>query len=284
MWTIVLLGLLGSVQAHTCCSTCACAHTCQAPSIHADIGLHGLTVDCPNATCACVVDELDTCTYGSVWSEITNITWSDARWHKCIQVEHSKPFEARALIRWWHGHCIGHAILEIELDVEPVARDLYVDFNVLAYFEHDLIHNVFRIRTLSGSNDARPMAGSSEMFFEATLLDDHIGVHVEITNCTVQVIEGKAVNAPILNEINVFDPNRIIAIGNATTKMTYDAFWDYDTNSPFQRLVCSYALFNGTSNILHHTANRTYMLANPDETGILVNNVDDVIVNQSWSN
>jgi len=283
MWLILFLLFFEKIQAHTCCSTCACAQRCQTPSIQVDIDLHGLTVNCPNATCACVIDELDTCTYGDTWSEMTNIAWSDARWHKCIQVEHYKPLMARALIRWWHGHCIGHAILEIELDIEPVARDLYVDFNVLAYFEHDLIHNVFRIKTMSGSNDVRPIVGSSEMFFETTLLDEHTGIHVEITNCTVQIIEGSAVNAPIINERNVYDPTRIEYV-NDTTKMTYDAFWDYDTNSPFQRLVCSYALFNGTSSVLHHTTNRTYMMANPDETGILVNDVDDVIINQSLSN
>jgi len=185
---------------------------------------------------------------------------------------------ARALIRWWHGHCIGHAILELELDVAPISRDLYVDFNVLAYFEHNLIHNEFRIKTMSGSNDERPMAGSSEMFFEATLLDNHTGIHVEITNCTVQIMEGKTVDAHILHEIDVFDANRIERIDNTTTKLTYDAFWDFETNSPFQRLVCSYALFNGTSNIVNHTTNRTYMLANPTESGILVNDVDHVIV------
>lgn len=284
MWVVLFLFLFCRVNAHTCCSTCACAQRCQTPTIHADIDTHGLTVNCPNATCACVIDELDTCTYGGTWSDITNITWADARWHKCIQVEHYEPFMARALIRWWHEHCIGHAILQIELDVEPVYRDLFVDFNVLAYFEHDTIYNVFRIKTMSGSNDARPMAGSSEMFFEATLLDEHTGVHVEITGCKVQIIEGKAVDAPILNEVDVFNPSRIVHVNNDTTKMTYDAFWDYDTNSPFQRLVCSYALFNGTSNVLHHTMNRTYMLANPDESGILVNDVDDIIVNYSLSN
>lgn len=284
MWLVLLVCLLAGARAHTCCSTCACAQRCEPPIIGADIQLSGLSVTCQNATCACVIDELDTCTYGETWLETTHIGWSDPRWHKCIQIEQTEPFMARALIRWWHGHCIGHTVLRLELDLLPTTRDLFVDFNVLAYFEHDVIYNVFRIKTMSGSSDQRPMAGSSEMFFQATLLDHHIGVHVEITNCTVQIIEGKAVHAHILNEINVFDPGRIEAVSDSTTKMTYDAFWDYDTNSPFQRLVCSYALYNGTSNVLHHTVNRTYMLAHPDESGILVNDVDDVIINQEWSN
>lgn len=170
-------------------------------------------------------------------------------------------------------------MLDLAIHLEKIERDLYVDFNVLAYFEHNTIHNVFRIKTISGSNDKRPMAGVSKMFFQATLLDEHIGVHVEITNCTVQIIEGKSIHANILNEINVYHPNNIEAIGNDSSRLTYDAFWDYETNSPFQRLVCSYGLFNGTSNVLHHAVNRTYMLANPDETGILVNDVDDLITN-----
>ena len=283
MW-FVLLFALAAVDAHSCCSTCACQQRCERPAIGAQVNMHGLDVTCHDSECACVVDELDTCTTGPTWTGRTHIAWNDTRWHECIKVEHERPFMARALVRWWHGPCIGHSILELEIDVETITRDLFVDFNVLAYFEHDVIHNVFRIKTQSGSDDQRPTAGASEMFFEAELLDDHTGVHVEITNCTVQIIEGKAVTAPIMREINVFDANRIEAAGPGGSKMTYDAFWDYETNSPYQRLVCSYALFNGTSSVLHSTVNRTYMMANPDETGIRVDDVDDVIVNGPLSN
>ncbi|MDA7838936.1 hypothetical protein N9A45_01215 [bacterium] len=265
------------VHAHKCCKTCTCSNRCRAPDISASLNMSGLMVHCPGADCACVVDELDTCTLGDVWTNTTEIRWQDPRWNKCIKIETLDPLRARAMIRWWHDKCMGHILLNLDVGLESIHRDLYVDFNRLAYFEHDTIHNVFRIKTSSGSNDKRPMAGSSEMYFQVTLLDEHIGVHVEITNCTVQVIEGKNIHANVMNEINVFDPTKITALGNDTTKLTYGAFWDYQTNSPFQRLVCSYGLFNGTLNLLHHSVNRTYMLANPDETGVLVNNVDNII-------
>ena len=59
---------------------------------------------------------------------------------------------------------MGHIVLNLNIDLESITRDLYVDFNVLAFFEHDIIHNTYRIQTISGSEDEKPMAGSSNMF------------------------------------------------------------------------------------------------------------------------
>ena len=238
----------------------------------------GLILHCPGAECACVVDELDTCTLGEVWTNVTDIGWQDPRWNKCIQIESLDPLRARAMIRWWHNKCMGHTTLNLDIGLESISRDLYVDFNVLAFFEHDVIHNTYRIQTMSGSEDQRPVAGSSDMFFEARLEGNPTGVHVEITDCVVQVIEGKSVDAPIMNEYNVFNGSTLSAMDDGM-RMTYQAFWDEETNSPYQRLVCKYALYNGTTNefLMHNTVNRTYMMANPDESGILINDPDSII-------
>jgi len=282
MW-IIFLFLFGTTHAHLCCSTCACNQRCEAPQIEATISLQGLSLVCHgDSECACVVDELDTCTYGETWQNYTLIEWHDARWNHCIQIEQlHHPFRATALVRWWRNKCMGHTILDIEVDVVPTSRDLFVDFNVISFYEHDTIYNVYHIQTQSGSDDERPMAGDSTMFFEATEPANSTGVHVEITNCTVQMLAGSDVDAPVLKEYNVFDVGGLQSVGHGQ-RFEYDAFWDGAdsincgttdcTNSPFQRLVCSYALFNGTdqSVLLHNTVNRTYMMANPDETGILV--------------
>lgn len=225
-----------------------------------------------------MTDELDTCTYGEMWRNETEIGWKDARWNKCIKVESLDPLRARAMIRWWHDKCMGHVALNLDVTLTKISRDLYVDFNVLAFFEHDTIHNVYRIQTESGSNDERPMAGASDMFFEAQLAGNHTGVHVEITDCIVQLVEGSETDAPILREVNVYDPQKLNMVDNGM-RMTYQAFWDDETNSPYQRLVCKYALFNGTTNafILNNTVDRTYMVADPNENGILINDSDDII-------
>lgn len=261
-----------------CCRNCACSNRCEAPNLSANLTTSGLTINCPDADCACVVDELDTCTYGQVWKNTTEIGWQDARWNKCIIIETLSPLRARANIRWWRNKCMGHIILNLDVSLADVYRDLYVDFNVLSFFEHDTIHNTYRIETRSGSDDDRPMAGSSNMFFEANLVGNNTGVHVEVTDCTVQIIEGTDVNAKVMNEFNVFDPNNFETTPNGM-RINYPAFWDSDTNSPYQRLVCHYALFNGTTNdfLLHNTVNRTYMIADPDEKGILINDRDDAI-------
>jgi len=282
MWRIFVF-LIPMAQAHLCCSTCACNQRCEAPRIEANISVQGLSIRChDDSECACVVDELDTCTYGETWHNQTFIGWHDARWNHCIQIEQThSPFRASALVRWWRGKCMGHAILDIDIDVIPTSRDLYVDFNVIVFYEHDTIYNVYRIQTQSGSDDERPIAGNSTMFFEATEPANSTGVHVEITNCTVQMLAGSNVDAPILKEYNVFDIAGLQSVEHGQ-RFEYQAFWDGAdsidcgptdcTNSPFQRLVCSYALFNGTdqSVLLHNTVNRTYMMANPEETGILV--------------
>ena len=284
MWLFLLLWLSSIAHAHKCCSTCACASRCEAPNIQAALTPKGLDVICPDAECACVTDELDTCTYGDMWENATTIAWQDPRWLNCIKVESLQPFSARATIRWWKNKCMGHIQLDIDLSLEKIYRDLYIDFNIPEFFEHDFIHNVFRIKTMSGSFDQRPMAGSSQMFFDAYLMDNVTGVHVEITACVVQIMEGKSIHAHVLNEFDVYNPDKIVHLNNGM-RMTYTAFWDGQTNSPFQRLVCNYGLFNGTSNqfLLHQSVNRTYMMADPNEQGILLNDCDSMIT-QSYNN
>ncbi len=278
MWLLLLWLFLGASHARKCCSTCTCSNRCEAPRISASLNASGLIVHCPNADCACVVDELDTCTYGSQWHNVTEIEWQDPRWHKCIKLESYDPLRARALIRWWRNRCMGHVNLNLDIQLDTIFRDLYVDFNVVSFFDHATIHNVFRIRTVSGSADERPKAGSSEMYFEALLDGNNTGVHVEITNCTVQVIAGKDVGAPVINEYNVFAPSRLSPVDHGM-RLSYTAFWDAETNSPFQRLLCKYELFNGTNNefLTHNYVNRTYMIADPNENGILINDQDDII-------
>lgn len=283
MWLILFL-LFSTSFAHKCCPTCACGKTCIAPNIEASILMDGLHLNCRAAECGCVLDELDTCTYGQTWQNKTVIAWKDQRWNSCIRIQQHSPLRATAIIRWWHDSCIGHSIIDLNIELEPIQRDVYIDFNVIAYYEHNTIYNTFRIQTRSGSNDVRPIGGSSTMFFEAFQPFPAQGVHVEITNCTVQMLDSTNIEATVLKEYNVFDVNTIRQMPGGQ-RLEYQAFWDgaehHDcgatdcTNSPFQRLLCSYALFNGTDSnktILHNQINRTYMIANPDETGVLINN------------
>lgn len=279
LWVLCLL--VAAASSHKCCDKCACQQRCEAPEVHATLTPDGLRVDCADATCACVMDELDTCTYGETWTNITNIEWKDPVWNGCIQLETMEPLRARALIRWWNGKCMGHIRLELDIHLEPVVRDTYMDFDTIEFHEHATIYNAFKIRTVSGSEDPRPMAGSSTMYFEAVQPEPARGVHVEITDCKVQITEGKDMNAVILNEVHVFDPTRLVTVPGGM-RLTYTAFWDAQTNSPFQRLVCDYALYNGTdvtNVLLHNTVNRTYRMADPNENGILVDDVNNVNIN-----
>lgn len=263
---ILLLNYVIAAIAHNCCNTCECAKNCMAPNIQVDVKDIGVSMYCKNATCACVTDELDSCTYGSTWNENYIIPWNDGRWNHCLKISHNNPLIVEGLLRWWTPGCMGHVRVQIELEILPVFRDIYVDFNMVEYIEHTAIDNTFKICARTGSDDEKLIAGTSTLFFEVSMVSPIQGVHAEVTNCIVQVLNGPDKNDIVLSEHNIQGSKEFI--NNNGQRFTYVAFWDEEVNSPFQRLMCKYALFNGTVELNMYNATRSYMIANPDETGV----------------
>lgn len=268
MWLFALLW--SSAAAHGCCSTCHCQ--CQAPAISANMTLEGLHIDCPDATCACVTDELDGCTFGGTWEDHTLVQWHDARWHRCIQVTHADPLQATATLRWWDNaqKCMGHTILHIETQLDNVQRDVNVDFEVTQQHQHGhILPHVFYVYARSGCDDPRPIVDQSTMFFEVEMDPPQTGVHVEITSCTVQTTAG--VHGEVLTNTSLSTdgsgPHGGL-LNPQKNRLTYTAFWDDVSNSPFHHIMCMYAIFNGT-HASPHASGRAYMVADPNEHGIL---------------
>ena len=271
MRTFIFFGVL--IVARACCPTCECHRVCQTPEITASMTLEGLNIVCNSVDCACVKDELDGCTYGGLWSNSTVVGWTDSRWSECIKVTQLEPLRASAILRWWDNSikCMGHSILNIEANLIGIYRDVFVQFEQTVSYQHgENINNVFYVSAVSGSSDARAIVGQSTMYFNVEM-NDVPGVHIEILNCTVKTTNGP--NGEVLTEnrikLNSTQEGSIQGeLNENKTSMTYTAFWDDVSNSPFHNLMCDYAIFNGTS-LSTHPAQRKYMIADPNEVGVL---------------
>ena len=271
MRTFIFFGVL--IVARACCPTCECHRVCQTPEIAASMTLEGLNIVCNSVDCACVKDELDGCTYGGVWSNSTVVGWTDSRWSDCIKVTQNEPLRASAILRWWDNSikCMGHSILNIEANLIGIYRDVFVQFEQSVSYQHgENINNVFYVSAVSGSSDARAIVGQSTMYFNVEM-NDVPGVHIEILNCSVKTTNGP--NGEVLTEnrikLNSAQDGSIQGeLNENKTSMTYTAFWDDVSNSPFHNLMCDYAIFNGTS-LSTHPAQRKYMIADPNEVGVL---------------
>lgn len=271
MIVVFLLWCVISVQ--SCCPTCNCHHPCHPPLITTNIGLNGLEITCVDNECACVKDELDSCTYGGTWVGNTSIKWSDGRWHECIRVIRTDPLQASATIRWWDNRakCMGHSIINIEAAVLRVHRDVLVEFEQTVSHRHDeTIGNVFYVRATSGCSDPRPIVGQTEMFFQIVLDPPVLGTNLKLTKCSVLTTSGAC---------NVLSPDCVITTNTLSTdgsgihhgvfslnqtRLTYTAFWDDESNSPYHNIQCMYGIYNGS-----HLSERSYMIADPNEHGIL---------------
>lgn len=271
MRTFIFFGVL--IVARACCPTCECHRVCQTPEIAASMTLEGLNIVCNSVDCACVKDELDGCTYGGVWSNSTVVGWTDSRWSECIKVTQNEPLRASAILRWWDNSikCMGHSILNIEANLIGIYRDVFVQFEQTVSYQHgENINNVFYVSAVSGSSDARAIVGQSTMYFNVEM-NDVPGAHIEILNCSVKTTNGP--NGEVLTEnrikLNSTQDGSIQGeLNENKTSMTYTAFWDDVSNSPFHNLMCDYAIFNGTS-LSTHPAQRKYMIADPNEVGVL---------------
>lgn len=274
---IFIYGLIAAriwlIDASACCPSCECHRVCQTPDITADMTMEGLNIICNKADCACVKDELDGCTYGGVWSNMTVIGWGDSRWGDCIKVTRNEPFRASAILRWWDNSimCMGHSILNIETNVIGIYRDVFVQFEQTVSYQHgENINNVFYVTAVSGSNDSRPVVGQSMMYFYVEIKPVP-GAHIEILNCSVQTTAGP--DGEVLTEnhitLNGTQGGNIQGQLNSNkTRMTYTAFWDDVSNSPFHNLMCDYAIFNGTA-VSTYPSQRKYMIADPNEDAVL---------------
>ena len=245
---------------------------CPTPPINITYTDTGLVMDCTeNATCAWVRSEIESCTCGKQWSNTSHMLWQDPRFKECTTTKQYEDYaNVHGIIRWWYGSCMGHYLVNLKFILEPTFRDIYMTFEEINIDHYVIVETSVGIfaKAKSGSEDEIPIAGKSEMFFECVLNKTTTGVHMEIMSCDIEILESGKTDAEILRTLTNIQVNTSYADPNGE-RATYRAFMDDDYYSPWQRLLCTYALFNGTTSIEQFSHNKSYMLLNPFDTGII---------------
>jgi len=252
-----------------CCGPPPTHDCCKAPNINTTVTLEGVDIHCPHAVCGFVSEELDPAPCGCTWSDTYHLKWSDDRIGKCLYVdEEDKDQIVRGTVRWWSRGCIGHVDIILRLVLEPDIRDVFITYPVFEYNKQVGIHSGFAALARSGSEDDIPQAGKSDMFFEVVMDEPEVGVHMEITSCDIDILDSGAQDAFVLTTYTNISFNTSYADPNGEIA-EYRAFMDNRYYSPFQRVRCLYALFNGTTTLDTFTHAQSYMLVNPFDTGVI---------------
>ena len=246
---------------------------CIVPNITVEPSFTGIYIDCgQHIDCAWVERELDTCSCGKTWSDVDIITWDDSRLTRCFHIEKNQNTEIHGIIRWWSDSCMGHQHIDIDINILPDFRDTFMNYTVLQYQEVKAQCNNYTIYVSSGSEDQAPQADKSIMFFKAIMKEPYIGVHLKIIDCQLEILKSGAANAEILTTYptnqHAFHYNISYAEPHGEI-VTYKAFMDEVYYSPWQRIMCTYGLYNGSTSLETYNHNNAYMILNPFDSGII---------------
>lgn len=265
-WIIFLL--LGIVHA---CLEPRSYDCCREPHINATIGSEGIRVHCPGATCAWVHEELAPTLCGCEWTGTDVVKWSDGRLDACIRSDtDDSDFVLRGVVRWWKDECMGHVELLLRIVLEPDVRDLFMAYPTFEYVKQEGVHTGYKALVRAGSLDDVPQAGKSDMFFEVIMDEPEVGVHLEITQCDLDILDSGTSEACLLKTYENISFNATYADPNGE-RAVYRAFMDDEYYSPFQRIRCAYALFNGTTTIDTYNHEKSYMLVHAFDHNVIVN-------------
>lgn len=254
-----------------CCGPPPSLDCCRAPDVNATVTLSGVQVDCPGAVCGFVNEELDPAPCGCTWRNTHIMPWSDGRIGKCLYVDQEdKDQVIRGTVRWWTMGCMGHVDIILRIVLDPDMRDVFITYPIFEYRRQVGVHSGFAALARSGSSDEIPQAGKSDMFFEVVMDEPEVGVHMEITSCDIDILDSGSDDAFVLTTYENIAFNTSYADPNGE-KAEYRAFMDEQYYSPYQRVRCLYALFNGTTTLDTFTHAQSYMLVNPFDDGVVVN-------------
>ena len=245
-----------------------CNMPCQTPPINITYTGNGLQLDCTqNATCAWVRNELETCTCGKQWKNDSHMTWRDPRFKQCVAIkQHDNYANLHGVIRWWTNKCMGHHFVNLKFILAPVSRHVFLSFEDVSHAHIVKTSIGIDAKAKSGSEDEIPMAGKSEMFFECVLNETMTGLHMEIISCDIDILDSGKADAEVIRTFSKIPVNTSYAEPNGE-KASYTAFMDTEFYSPWQRLICLYGLYNGTTSVETFTHGKSYMLLNPFDTG-----------------
>lgn len=268
---VVLMGVVASAcgPAPPCCGPPPSIDCCRPPEINATVALSSIEFQCPDAVCGFVNEELDPAPCGCTWTGQYNLEWQDKRISQCFYTDEEEGEQIiRSTIRWWTRGCMGHVDIIIRVLLQPDMRDVFVSYPTFEYTKQIGLHSGYVALARSGSEDDIPQAEKSDMFFEVIMDEPEIGVHMEITECDVDILDSGSADSIVLTTYENISFNVTYADPNGE-RAEYKAFMDTLYYSPFQRVRCVYAMFNGTTTIDTFTHSKSYMLVNPFDDGII---------------
>ena len=273
MRVLLLFAIIFSARAcgppPPCCGPPPALDCCRPPDVNASITLDGVVFHCPEAVCGFVNEELDPAPCGCTWTGDYELQWSDGRIGACLYADTDDADQViRGTVRWWTLGCVGHVDVILRLVLEPDLRDVFVEYPTFEYNKQVGVHSGFAALARSGSEDEIPQAGKSDMFFEVVMDEPEVGVHMEIMACDVDILDSGASDAFVLTTYENITFNTSYADPNGE-KAEYEAFMDTLYYSPYQRVRCTYALFDGTPTLDTFTHGQSYMLVNPFDNGVI---------------
>lgn len=252
-----------------CCGPPPSLDCCKPPEINATITPKGVDVSCPDATCAFVNEELDPSPCGCTFTHNYTLDWSDARIGQCLYTEKDDDDQVlQGTIRWWSYGCMGHVDLVLRIRLREDMRDIFIDYPEFECHEQVGVHTGYVALAKTGSNDDIPQAEVSDLYFEVTMEEPIVGVHMEITSCDVDILDSGASDAVLLTTYENINYNVSYADPNGE-RATFRAFMDSQYYSPYQRVRCVYAMFNGTTSLDTFSHSQSYMLVNPFDSGVI---------------
>jgi len=267
---LLLVGYVGACgPPPPCCAPPPSLDCCRPPVINVTATTDHVEVTCPHAVCGFVNEELDPAPCGCTWTGTYVLKWADRRIETCLYSDmDDKDKIIRGTIRWWTMGCMGHVDVVLRIVLKEDVRDVFISYPIYEYEKQVGVHSNYAALARAGSSDEIPQAEKSDMFFEVVMDEPEVGVHMEITSCDVDILDSGLVDAFVLTTYEDIDFNVSYADPNGE-KATYRAFMDDRYYSPFQRVRCTYAMFNGTTTLDTFTHSRSYMLVNPFDSGVL---------------
>lgn len=248
---------------------CDDSQPCIPPTVDVQYSEEGLHVACGvDIECAWVAHELQTCTCGETWTNHHTLPWQSPIFQQCFHMQKNTSLVAKGTIRWWTNVCMGHASVDIEIIPMPDSKKVFIDFHHLEYETVVSAVHHYVAYARSGSEDPVPQAQKSIMFFECIMKQAYVGVHMKILSCDLEILSSGYANADILTTYHNIQYVSEYADPNGE-RISFTAFMDDQFYSPWQRIMCTYALFNGTSSVetFHH--NSSYMILNPFDSGVI---------------
>ena len=252
-----------------CCDN---SYECVAPDIRFAMDDSGITVSCGlGIVCAWVNSELSTCSCGNQWENSVRMPFRDSRLRECFDVSFGHSLELNGILRWWSRDCMGHETISFVVEILPSFLDVFMHYSSIVHMEEVHRHYNYTAIARSGAEgDAVAQSLKSTMFYEVTMDEVETGVHMEIDYCSLEILSSGSQDAEVLTTYfpgqSSFNYNITYAEPNGE-RVTYKAIMDEEYYSPWQRIMCSYTMKNGTTTMDTFQHGHSYMIYDPFDSG-----------------